>query len=229
LTSFNPARLNEITERLGYRFRNQALLIEALTHGSTQKHKGDYQRLEFLGDRVLGLVIAEHLFRAHPGDEEGQLTHVLSSLVRSEACADAGDTIGLSDLVIIGTGERAKGMNLNRTVLGDAMEALVAAIYLDSGLDEARAFVLRCWDAQLKAPKLAVKDPKTFLQEWALARALPIPAYRIISREGPEHEPVFVVSVEVKDRPPAEGTARSKRAAEMDAAEQFLKREGIRP
>jgi dsRNA-specific ribonuclease len=126
LTSFNPARLDEITERLGYRFRNHALLVEALTHGSTQKHKGDYQRLEFLGDRVLGLVIAEHLFRAHPGDEEGQLTHVLSSLVRSEACADAGDTIGLSDLVIIGTGERAKGMNLNRTVLGDAMEALVA-------------------------------------------------------------------------------------------------------
>ena len=229
MTSINPARLDEITERLGYRFRNQALLTEALTHGSTQKHKGDYQRLEFLGDRVLGLVIAEHLFRAHPGDEEGLLTHELSSLVRSEACAEAGDTIGLSDLVIIGSGERAKGMNLNRTVLGDAMEALVAAIYLDSGLEEARAFVLRCWDAQLKAPKLAAKDPKTFLQEWALARALPIPAYRIISREGPEHEPVFVVSVEVKDRPPAEGTAKAKRAAEMDAAEQFLKREGIRP
>ena len=229
MTSLSPARLDEITERLGYRFRNQALLTEALTHGSTQKHKGDYQRLEFLGDRVLGLVIAEHLFRAHPGDEEGQLTHVLSSLVRSEACAEAGDTIGLSELVIIGSGERAKGMNLNRTVLGDAMEALVAAIYLDSGLDEARAFVMRCWDSQLKAPKLAAKDPKTFLQEWALARALPIPAYRIISREGPEHEPVFVVSVEVKDRPPAEGTAKAKRAAEMDAAEQFLKREGIRP
>ena len=229
MTSLSPARLDEITERLGYRFRNHALLTEALTHGSTQKHKGDYQRLEFLGDRVLGLLIAEHLFRAHPGDEEGQLTHVLSSLVRSEACAEAGDTIGLSDLVIIGSGERAKGMNLNRTVLGDAMEALVAAIYLDSGLDEARAFVMRCWDSQLKAPKLAAKDPKTFLQEWALARALPIPAYRIISREGPEHEPVFVVSVEVKDRPPAEGTAKAKRAAEMDAAEQFLKREGIRP
>ena len=205
MTSLNPARLDEITERLGYRFRNHALLTEALTHGSTQKHKGDYQRLEFLGDRVLGLLIAEHLFRAHPGDEEGQLTHVLSSLVRSEGCAEAGDTIGLSE------------------------EALVAAIYLDSGLEEARAFVLRCWDAQLKAPKLAAKDPKTFLQEWALARALPIPAYRIISREGPEHEPVFVVSVEVKDRPPAEGTAKAKRAAEMDAAEQFLKREGIRP
>ena len=229
MSSFTPARLDEISERLGYRFRDEALLTEALTHGSTQKHKGDYQRLEFLGDRVLGLVIAEHLFRSHPKDGEGQLTHVLSSLVRSEACADAGDTIGLPDLVIIGAGERAKGMNQNRTVLGDAMEALVAAIYLEGGLEEARAFVLRCWEAQLKAPKAAVKDPKTFLQEWVLARALPIPGYKIISREGPEHEPVFVVSVEVKDRAAAQGRGGSKRAAEMDAAEQFLKREGIRP
>ena len=229
MNSFTPARLDDISDRLGYRFRDEALLTEALTHGSTQKHKGDYQRLEFLGDRVLGLVIAEHLFRSHPKDGEGQLTHVLSSLVRSEACADAGDTIGLPDLVIIGAGERAKGMNQNRTVLGDAMEALVAAIYLEGGLEEARAFVLRCWEAQLKAPKAAVKDPKTFLQEWVLARALPIPGYKIISREGPEHEPVFVVSVEVKDRAAAQGRGGSKRAAEMDAAEQFLKREGIRP
>ena len=229
MNSFTPARLDEISERLGYRFANEALLTEALTHGSTQKHMGDYQRLEFLGDRVLGLVIAEHLFRTHPKDGEGHLTHVLSSLVRSEACAEAGDVIGLSDLVIIGAGERAKGMNLNRTVLGDAMEALVAAIYLDGGLEQARGFVLRCWDRQLKAPKAAVKDPKTFLQEWALARALPIPSYKVVSRAGPEHEPVFVVSVEVKDRALAEGTAGSKRGAEMDAAEQFLKREGIRP
>lgn len=228
MTSFTPARLDEVSERLGYRFSNVALLTEALTHGSSQKHKGDYQRLEFLGDRVLGLVIAEYLYRSNPKEGEGHLTHVLSSLVRSEACAEAGDTIGLSDLVIIGSGERAKGMNLNRSVLGDAMEALVAAIYLDGGLEEARSFVLRCWSAQLKAPRAAVKDPKTFLQEWALARALPIPSYRIVSREGPEHEPVFVVSVEVKDRPAAQGTARSKRAAEMDAADQFLKREGIR-
>lgn len=229
MTSFNPARLDEITERLGYRFRNQALLIEALTHGSTQKHKGDYQRLEFLGDRVLGLVIAEHLFRAHPGDEEGQLTHVLSSLVRSEACADAGDTIGLSDLVIIGTGERAKGMNLNRMLLGDVMEALVAAIYLDGGFEAARGFVLRSWQTLLDHPSVATKDAKTFLQEWALARALPIPSYTILSREGPDHEPVFAVSVEVQGKEPATGSAKSKRAAEMDAADTFLKREGIRP
>jgi ribonuclease-3 len=229
LTRTSPALLDEITERTGYRFENPALLTEALTHGSTQKHLGDYQRLEFLGDRVLGLVIAEYLFRAHPDMGEGQLTAMHSALVRGEACATAGDTIGISDLVIIGSGERAKGMNLNRTVLGDVMEALVAAIYLDGGFEQARAFVLRCWEELLSKPAVAVKDPKTFLQEWALARALPIPSYRIVSREGPEHEPVFVVAVEVKDRAPAEGTAKSKRAAEMDAAEQFLKREGIRP
>lgn len=203
--------------------------MQALTHGSTLKHKGDYQRLEFLGDRVLGLIIAERLFADYPGHGEGDLTAIHSGLVRGESCATAGDTIGLSDLVIIGAGERAKGMNLNRTVLGDVMEALVAAIYLDGGMDEARAFVLKAWDGLLKHPLLAVKDPKTFLQEWALGRALPIPAYSIVSREGPEHEPVFIVSVEVKGREPALGTAKAKRAAEMDAAENFLKREGIRP
>ncbi len=229
LTRLSPPRLEELSSRIGYRFSDEALLVEALTHGSTQKHKGDYQRLEFLGDRVLGLIISEHLYRAHPSHTEGELTAMHSSLVRSEACAAAGDTIGLSDLVIIGTGERAKGMNLNRSLLGDVMEALVAAVYLDGGLEAARAFVLTAWDELLKRPSGAVKDAKTFLQEWALARALPIPSYKIMSREGPEHEPVFVVSVEVKGKPPAEGTAKSKRGAEMNAADQFLKREGIRP
>jgi ribonuclease-3 len=229
LTRFSPSRFEDVSTQIGYRFSDQDLLVQALTHGSTQKHQGDYQRLEFLGDRVLGLVIAEHLFRAYPGHGEGELTAIHSGLVRGESCAAAGDTIGLSELVIIGTGERAKGMNLNRTVLGDVMEALVAAIYLDGGMDQARAFVLRTWEGLLKHPSMAVKDPKTFLQEWALARALPIPAYSIVSREGPEHEPVFVVSVEVKGKQPALGTAKSKRAAEMDAADVFLKREGIRP
>ena len=229
MSPLSPSRFEAISTQIGYRFSDESLLVQALTHGSTQKHKGDYQRLEFLGDRVLGLIIAERLFADHPGHGEGELTAIHSSLVRGESCARAGDTIGLSDLVIIGTGERAKGMNLNRTVLGDVMEALVAAIYLDGGMEQARAFVLKAWDGLFSHPGVAVKDPKTFLQEWVLARALPIPAYRIVSREGPEHEPVFVVSVEVKDREPALGTAKAKRAAEMAAAENFLKREGIRP
>ena len=229
MNRLSPAHFEDVTSRLGYRFQDHDLLVEALTHGSTQKHKGDYQRLEFLGDRVLGLIIAEHLFRAYPGHGEGELTAMLSGLVRGQSCAAAGDTIGLSDLVIIGTGERAKGMNLNRTLLGDAMEALVAAIYLDGGFDAARGFVLRAWQKLFDHPSVATKDAKTFLQEWALARALPIPSYTMVSREGPEHEPVFVVSVEVKGKAPALGTAKSKRGAEMDAAENFLKREGIRP
>ena len=229
MTPFSPSRFEDISAQIGYRFSDSALLVQALTHGSTQKHKGDYQRLEFLGDRVLGLIIAERLFADYPAHGEGELTAIHSGLVRGESCAAAGGTIGLSDLVITGAGERAKGMNLNRTVLGDVMEALVAAIYLDGGMEQARAFVLKAWDELLKHPGVAVKDPKTFLQEWALGRALPIPAYRIVSREGPEHEPVFVVSVEVKGREPARGTAKAKRAAEMDAAENFLKREGIRP
>lgn len=223
-----PEGIAEISERIGYRFSDTALLVQALTHGSTAKHKGTYQRLEFLGDRILGLVIAEYLFRTHPGYSEGDLTARHSALVRGEACAAAGDTIGLSGMVITGMGDRALGAKLSRTILGDVMEALVAAVYLDGGLEAARAFVLRAWSGLLDPTAAAVKDPKTFLQEWALARALPIPAYRIVSREGPEHEPVFAVAVDVKGMAPAEGTARSKRAAEMAAAEAFLKREGIR-
>jgi ribonuclease-3 len=228
LIRLSPSRFEDVTIRIGYRFSDQDLLLEALTHGSTEKHRGDYQRLEFLGDRVLGLIIAEHLYRAHPTCGEGELTAMLSGLVRGQSCAAAGDTIGLSELVIIGTGERAKGMNLNRTLLGDVMEALVAAIYLDGGFDAARAFVLKAWETLLDHPSMAVKDATTFLQEWVLARALPIPTYTTVSREGPEHEPVFVVSVQVKGKEPALGTAGSKRAAEMNAAETFLKREGIR-
>lgn len=225
----SPEQLEQVSRQIGHRFTDPVLLTRALTHGSTQKHKGDYQRLEFLGDRILGLVIAEYLFRNFPNLSEGELTPIHSGLVRAEACAAAGDTIGLSEIVIVGAGEKAKGVNLNRTVLGDVMEALVAAVYLDGGMEAARDFVLRTWAELLTNPQAIVKDAKTFLQEWALARAYPIPNYRILSREGPEHEPVFVVSVEVKDHPSAEGSAKSKRAAEQEAAGLFLKREGIRP
>ena len=229
MTRISPTQFEEISELLGYRFRDKSFLARALTHGSTAKHNGDYQRLEFLGDRVLGLAISEYLFRAYPEQNEGDLSAALSILVRGEACAIASDSIRLTDLVVLGGKEKAKGMNLNRSVLGDVMEALIAAIYLDGGLDEAQRFVERTWEPQLRHPERMTKDAKTFLQEWALARALPIPAYRVVSREGPEHEPVFVIAVDIKGRLSAEGTAKSKRAAEQDAADLFLKREGIRP
>lgn len=229
LPRFPQARFEEITQQIGYRFVDPTLLRRALTHASTAKHKGDYQRLEFLGDRVLGLVIAEYLFRNNPMHGEGEMSASHSTLVRGEACAAAGEAIGLSDLVVTGSSERAKGMHLNRTVQGDVMEALIAGIYLDGGLEAARSFILKNWEPLLTHPSVSTKDAKTFLQEWALARALPIPCYTVVSREGPEHEPVFVVSVQVKGREPAQGTAKSKRSAEQAAAELFLKREGIRP
>lgn len=222
------ARFEEISARLGYRFADRALLVAALSHASSQRKHGDYERLEFLGDRVLGLVVAEHLYRTNPSYREGELAALHSALVRAEACAEAADAVGLVDLIMVGASERAKGMAANRTVLADVMEALIAAIYLDGGMEAARSFIFRLWQPMLDRPRLAQKDPKTFLQEWALARGLPLPVYRIVSREGPEHEPVFVVSVEVKGRATADGTAKSKRGAEQDAAAVFLEREGIR-
>jgi ribonuclease III len=228
VTRFAPAQFDEISEQISYRFNDVGLLVRALTHASTQKHKGDYQRLEFLGDRVLGLAIAEYLFRTFPDLSEGDLSAALSVLVRGESCAQAAEALGLSELMRLGSSEKAKGLNFNRTLLGDVMEALLGAIYLDGGLEAAREFVLRNWEPQLAHPASLAKDAKTFLQEWALARALPIPHYRVVSRAGPEHEPVFVVAVEIKGKAAAEGMAKSKRAAEQQAAEQFLKREGIR-
>ncbi len=228
LLRLSPERAAEISKRIGHDFADRSLLALALTHASTQKHKGDYQRLEFLGDRVLGLCIADHLFRHNPDKSEGELSATLSALVRREACALAADRLNLSDLVITGESERAKGMHLNRTVLGDVMEALIGAIYIDGGLEAARGFVLKNWAEQIAQPAIATKDAKTFLQEWALARSLPLPAYRVISRDGPEHEPVFVVEVEVKGKAPARGSAKAKRAAEQEAAEDFITREGLR-
>jgi len=228
LVRYTAAYYDKLAGRLGYRFADRALLRRALTHSSSQAKRGDYERLEFLGDRVLGLVIADYLFAAHPEASEGDLSARHSGLVRGETCAEAGLALGLDQIIETGAGERSKGLNLNATVVGDVMEALIAAIYLDGGLEAARGFVLRNWQGFLAAPRTAEKDAKTFLQEWALARALPIPAYRLVSREGPEHEPVFVIRVDVAGKEPASGSGRSKRAAEQDAASGFLRRERIR-
>lgn len=229
MVRFTAAHYDEIASRLGYRFKDQALLCRALTHASSRVKRGDYERLEFLGDRVLALIIAEHLFKAHPSDSEGLLSAQHSALVRGDACAAAGLALGLETIIELGESERSKGLHRNTTVIGDVMEALIGGVYLDDGLEAARAFVLRSWHGPLSATEAAEKDAKTFLQEWALARALPIPAYNTIGRDGPEHEPVFEVSVAVSGREPAQGCGKSKRVAEQQAAREFLRREGIRP
>ena len=223
---FTQARFAALATRLGYEFRDRELLRRALTHASSKRKSGNYERLEFLGDRVLGLVIAEELFRHNPREGEGGMSARHSALVRGDTCAEVARNLGLGDFIVFGGGDLARGPQTS--ILGDAMEALLAALYLDGGLAVARDFILRNWAPFIAEGKTIRKDAKTFLQEWALARALPIPQYRITRREGPEHAPSFAVEVVVKDTMPIEGTGPSKRLAEQAAAENFLKRENIR-
>jgi len=225
---FSATRYDEIAQRLGYRFIDKALLRHALTHASTRNASDDYERLEFLGDRVLGLVIAEELFRLNPDQREGHMAARHSQLVRGETCAEAGRALGLGEFLVMGASERSKGLALNGTVMGDVVEALIGGIYLDGGLEAARGFILSNWKPMMEKPSGHEKDAKTFLQEWALGRALPIPAYRVVKREGPEHAPVFDVAVDVAGHLAAEGTGKSKRIAEQEAASHFLQREKIR-
>ncbi len=225
---FTAARYAEIAKRIGYSFKDKALLRHALTHASSQRKHDDYERLEFLGDRVLGLVIAEYLFRTYPRQREGQMSSRHSQLVRGEICAEAGKTLALTDFIIVGQSGRNKGLIVNTTIMGDVVEALIAAIYLDGGIDAARQFILYNWQIFLASRATIEKDAKTFLQEWALGGGLPIPAYSVVSREGPEHAPNFVVAVQIAGRESTQGKGKNKRVAEQDAAAKFLARENIR-
>lgn len=225
---FTAAVYSCLAEKLGYDFKDHSLLKMALTHSSRSRSSKDYERLEFLGDRVLGLVIAEELYRQNPGHREGHMAPHFSSLVSGAMCAEVGRTIGLPDYIIAGPHELSTGIAKNATIVGDAMEATIAAVYLDGGLEAARSFVLRFWGSHLAQKGIMKKDAKTFLQEWALGRALPIPTYLVAGREGPDHAPQFVVDVQIKGYEPARGAGLSKRMAEQIAAEAFLSRENIR-
>jgi ribonuclease-3 len=219
--------LGALSARLDYRFRDETLLRQALTHVSGPGG-ASYERLEFLGDRVLGLVIAEDLFKRHPATQEGPLSYRLSTLVRGETCAAVARDIALHEFIRVGRGEAAGGLRQNTTVMGDVMEAVLAAVYRDGGLEAARTLILRLWEPYLARVEAPQKDPKSYLQEWALSRALPLPSYREASREGPDHLPVFEMELVLPGFAPAHGKAASKRAAEYAAADAFLRREGIR-
>jgi len=208
---------------LGHRFAHEEYLIEALTHpGTTERKRGiyrrGYERLEFLGDRVLGLVIAELLWHRFPQESEGELTRRFHHLVRREALTEVAQAVGLGARLILSRGEDNAGVRDNASVLADACEAVIAALYLDGGLDAAARFVARWWEPRIAASLAPPSDPKTALQEWALGRGLPLPAYRTVAAEGPEHRRRFTVTVRVEGLPPATATGSSKRAAETGAA-----------
>jgi ribonuclease III len=211
-----------------YHFNDPILCEHAFTHGSRQSKRADYQRLEFLGDRVLSLVIAEDLFSRFSSEPEGQLAARLSQLVRGESCAAVGQALGLDQFIIVGQVEKSKGVQRIASVMGDVVEALIGAIYLDGGPDAARNFVLRCWNDMLITSPSDLKDAKTFVQEWALARAMALPHYEVVGRVGPEHAPVFTISLKVGPHENSIGAGASKQAAEMAAAGAFIAREGLR-
>jgi len=209
--------------RIGHRFARPELLIEALTHPSMATGR-DNQRLEFLGDRVLGLVIAEALLDQDPGATEGDLAPRLNALVRKETCAEVAAALDLGPALRLGRSEMLTGGRRKAALLGDAMEAVIAAVYLDGGLDAARGLVRRGWGERIGAVRDVVRDAKTMLQEWAQARGLAPPAYVDLDREGPDHAPVFSVEARLADGRAAEGRASSKRAAQQAAAEALLTR-----
>ena len=219
-----------IEERLGYRFNDRALLTTAFTHVSalkSQSRSGSYQRLEFLGDHVLGLVVSDMLYRAFPTADEGELSKRLAELVRKETCADVARALDLIDGIKLGTVGAGAGTRLRKSVLGDICEAVIGAIFIDGGYSAATDFVTRNWAERMRAPVRPLRDPKTVLQEWAQGKGLPTPVYREVERSGPDHDPQFRVAVDLPGLAAAEGVGGSKRAAEKLAASAMLAREGV--
>jgi ribonuclease III len=220
-----------LEDRVGYHFKDGALLDCALTHISGLKgarnRAGSYQRLEFLGDHVLGLVISDMLYRSYPKADEGELSRRLADLVRKETCAEIARTIDLGPAIRVGASEANAGARSRLAILADVCEAVIGAVYLDGGYKAAEELVVRLWQARMQATAQPLRDPKTVLQEWAQARGLPTPAYREIARSGPDHDPEFRVAVQLPAFAPAEGLGRSKRAAEQAAASAMLVREGV--
>jgi ribonuclease-3 len=216
----------ELERRLGHAFVDRALLEQALTHASVGKGAPDNERLEFLGDRVLALVICEALLTHAPQAEAGPLSKRLHVLVSRDACADVGRALGIGPALRLPGGETRRGARDQARFLADACEALIGALYLDAGLDVARQRVLAAWREMLESPHdERIANPKSRLQEWAAAAGRGAPAYRLVGREGPDHAPQFTVEVTIEGAKPARAVAGSRQAAEKAAALALLQRE----
>ena len=217
--------LRALQDRLGHRFKSPELLTRALTHASigsgTRPHN---QRLEFLGDRVLGLVMAEALMACDARASEGQLAPRFNALVRKETCAAVALEVGLGEVLKLGRSEMLSGGRRKEALLGDALEAVIAAVYQDAGLEAARALILRLWGARIALVELDARDAKSMLQEWAQARGMPTPVYDEVKRSGPDHALVFTIRVTLASGAAAEATACPKRVAEQGAARMLLER-----
>ncbi len=221
-----------LESRIGYRFIEADMLESALTHISALKgarnRASSYQRLEFLGDHVLGLVISDMLYRTFPKADEGELSRRLADLVRKETCAEVARAIDLGAAIRVGASEANAGARSRPAILADVCEDLIVAVYLAGGYKAAEGLVERLWEVRLRATAQPLRDPKTVLQEWAQARGLSTPVYREVARSGPDHNPEFRVAVQLPTFGPTAGVARAKRAAEQAAAAAMLARAGVK-
>jgi ribonuclease III len=224
------ARLDALEERLGYSFKDRTLLLEAMTHASAldgkRGERRSYDRLEFLGDRVLGLVVAERLLAASDHHDEGDLAPRLNALVNRHACAAAARAADLGAAAVLSPAEAAQGGRGKETILADLCEAVIGALYLDSGIEAARAFITRFWGDAFDKMGRTPRDAKTVLQEWAAARHKGL-SYVLIEQTGPEHAPRFVIEARVDAMAPARGEGGSKRDAQRAAAAAFMMEHGI--
>jgi ribonuclease-3 len=215
--------LKELCDRLGHQFAQPALLIEATTHSSlSSATRADNQRLEFLGDRVLALVIAQALLEKDKAASEGILAPRFNALVRKEACADVAQQIELGAALKLGRSEMLSGGRKKIAILGDAMEALIAAVYLDAGFEVVEKLILQLWGERINTAKEDARDPKTTLQEWAQGNKMPPPKYVEIGRSGPDHAPVFEIEAQLSNGVTASANAQSKRQAQQMAAAKLL-------
>jgi ribonuclease-3 len=227
---FKARKYKELEKKLGYRFKNEASLTRALTHASlrgAKKVREDNERLEFVGDRVLGLAIVELLEETYPVATEGDLARHLNRLVRGETCAKVARSLGLGDFLMLSESEAGSGGRLKATILADAVEAVLGAIFLEAGYNKARDVVRRLWEGEDVSFGHAAADPKSALQEWAQGQGLALPSYVEVERTGPDHAPSFTTEVRIKGKPPARGQGASKRAAEQAAASAMLEQEGV--
>ena len=216
-----------LARRLGHDFKTPRLLEEALTHpslaGARLRKKGamPYERMEFLGDRVLGLIVAEWLYENFPNANEGEMAKRHAALVNREALRVVAMEIGLGQFVRLARGEDAGAARKNLATLPDAMEAVIGALYLDGGYNPARAFIRQYWQREIAVSETPA-DPKTALQEWAQGKGLPLPTYRVIEHSGPAHAPQFLIEASVKGHEPVQALGDSKRAAQKEAATKLL-------
>lgn len=221
-------RLQHFQDRIDYQFEDSALLERALTHasyGDGRRRITSNERLEFLGDRVLGLLAAERLFAAFEGLDEGGLAHRLNAIVNKEACARAARRAGIGEALQLSPAEERLGGREKTSILGDACEAVIGALYLDGGITAAGSFFEAFWGEDLDNLIHRPKDPKSQLQEWAAAQAKPAPVYKTLGRSGPDHRPVFTIEVSIEGIGAAEAQGTSKQDAQRAAAQALLERE----